>query len=224
MALREVIFLGYPLTTDAPSPPAIPKIQLDPFLTLGKDGANVTMMKLTSHTGTHMDVPLHVIDGGLSITDLHPEDFYFRRPTVINLTMNDAQVVQPEHLASYVEEAREADLLLFRFGYGPIRHQEALRYSQRSPGFGVESARFLLDNFPGMRGVGMDVPSLSCIEHLDQTFQAHHVLLGGGGRRFIVIEDMNLDQDLTRLSEVLVAPLMVEHLDGGPVTAFGFLN
>lgn len=224
MAYKETIFLNFPLRSDAPSPPAIPPIQLSPFLTREKDGANVTLMQLTSHTGTHMDVPLHVIEAGISLTDLKAEDFIFNDPIVFDLPLEDALVVRPEHLEAFVDRGQEADLLLFRFGYGAVRRENPARYSAKSPGFGVRSAEFLLEKFPRMRALGMDVPSLSCIEYLGETFEAHHILLGGEGRRFIIIEDMNLDQDLSRLRTVIVAPLLVKNSDGSPVTIFGLLE
>lgn len=224
MAQTKYIFLGFPQRIDAPSPPAIPAIKLGPFLTIDEDGANVTMMNLTSHTGTHMDVPFHVIEGGLTITDLEAGDFVFENPVVIDLPMVDTQVVQPDDLEPFVQAGQEADLLLMRFGYGPVRRANPDRYSVKSPGFGVASAEYLRQRFPRLRGLGMDVPSLSCIEYLDETMAAHHILLGGEGRRFIIIEDMNLDQDLTRLMKVIVAPLMVEGLDGAPVNVIGELG
>lgn len=224
MVQTNYIFLGFPLQTDAPSPPAIPTIELSPFLTIDEDGANVTMMKLTSHTGSHMDAPYHVIESGLTITDLAPGDFVFENPVVIDLPLEDMEVVQPEHLEQFVQTGQEADLLLVRFGYGPIRRADPNHYSIKCPGFGVASAEYLRQNFPMLRGLGMDVPSLSCIEYLDETMAAHHVLLGGEGRRFIVIEDLNLEQDLTRLTKVIVAPLMVESLDGAPVNVIGELG
>lgn len=217
------LFLGYPLSSTSPTPPAIPPIQYDPFMTIEKDGANVTRLLFTSHTGTHMDAPLHVISGGFSITDLNPEDYIFNSPLVIDLSMPDSAVVQPEQLEPFVADAQEADLLLFRFGYGSVREQDPSRYSTKSPGFGVSSAEFLIRKFPNMRGIGMDVPSLSCIEHLETTFDAHQILLSGNERRFIVIEDMYLDQDLSELKMVIVSPLMVENLDGAPVTVIGVL-
>jgi kynurenine formamidase len=70
----------------------------------------------------------------------------------------------------------------------------------------------------------MDVPSLSCIDYLEETMAAHHSLLGGEGRRFIIIEDMNLEQDLTGLVKVIVAPLLVDGNDGGPVNVIGELR
>ena len=51
----------------------------------------------------------------------------------------------------------------------------------------MESARFLLDNCPRLRGVGMDVPSLACIAFLEKTTVAHNVLLVGNGGRFLVV-------------------------------------
>ena len=224
MAQTEYIFLGFPQKMDAPSPPAIPTIELSPFLTIEDDGANVTMMKLTSHTGTHMDAPFHVIEGGLTITDMEAGDFVFGNPVVIDLPLEETEVVQPEHLEQFIEVGQEADLLLVRFGYGPFRRSNPDDYSIKCPGFGVASAEYLRQRFPRLRGLGMDVPSLSCIEYLEETMAAHHALLGGEGRRFIIIEDMNLEQDLTRLTKVIVAPLMVEHLDGAPVSLIGELG
>jgi kynurenine formamidase len=188
---EKTVYLSFPLRSDAPSPPAIPTIELSPFLTLSKDGANVTKMTLTSHTGTHLDTPRHVIEDGLTLTDLDPEDFIFNSPGVIDLRMGDAEIVQPEHLQPFVESHREADILLFRFGYADVRREDT---------------------------------SLSCIEYLDDTMAAHHELLGGEDRRFIVVEDMNLEYDLTGLKQVIVAPLLVEGIDGGPVTVMGMVS
>jgi kynurenine formamidase len=218
------IFLSFPQRSDAPSPPAIPTIELSPFLTLDEDGANVTMMKLTSHTGTHLDTPRHVIADGLTLTDFGPEDFVFEHPYVINLSLEDATVVQVKDLEPFVAMASEADFMLFRFGYADVRREDKERYSTKSPGFGVESARYLRESFPSMRGMGMDVPSLSCIEYLDETMEAHHELLGGDGRRFIVVEDMDLEHDLSGLKKVVVAPLLVDQIDGGPTTVFGVVG
>lgn len=222
---KELIFLNFPLNADDPNPPAIPKPVFTPFLSL-KNGneANVTTIKMVSHTGSHVDAPRHVFDDGITITDFRPDEFIFTRPVVCDMALKDEEIVQPEHLEPLVAAGREADMLLFRFGYGPVRRSDPLRYSLKSPGFGVASARFLLDNFPRLRCVGMDVPSLACIAFLEKTMAAHNVLLVGNGGRFLVVEDMNLEQDLARLSQVLVAPWQIKNLDGGPATIFGTLS
>lgn len=221
----RIVLLGYPLRKDAPNPPAIPPIQLSPFLSLEKgDGANVTMIQAASHTGTHLDVPVHVAAGGLTLSDFRPDEFLFTRPVIIDLRLADSQVVQPADLRPFIQQAKGADLLLCRFGYGEVRKTDPKRYSAKCPGFGVESAQYLLEELPDLRGLGMDVPSLSCIEYLDQTMPAHNILLEGQGRRFLVIEDMKLDDDLSGLTDVVVAPWWIAGLDGGPCMVFGIFG
>ena len=219
---QRIEFLGYPLHPNAPNPPAIPPIRLTPFLSLGNgDGANVTLIQAASHTGTHIDVPSHVTAHGLTLSDFRPPDLIFTRPLVIDLQLNDGQIVQPADLQPFTPQAKDADLLLCRFGYGEVRKSDPARYSARCPGFGVESAQYIKEELPSLRGLGMDVPSLACIQYLDQTMQAHNILLDGPGRRFLVIEDMKLDGDLRGLTDVIVAPWWIAGLDGGPSLVFG---
>ena len=124
MTEHRYLSLGFALRSDAPSPPAIPTLQREPFMTIPKDGANVTLLRLTSHTGTHLDVPRHVFDDGLTVTDLAPADFIFDRPVVLDLPLGDCAVVMPDDLAPLSAQAHDADFLLFRFGYGGVRRAD----------------------------------------------------------------------------------------------------
>ncbi len=230
------VFLSYPLSPDTPTPPAIPKMEMAPFMSLEKgDDANVTSVKVLTHTGTHVDAPRHVVPGGLALSDFQAGELVFERPLVIDLPLGDDTLVMPEHLEGIAGRAESAgagagvspanaDLVMFRFGYGKVRQTDPKRYSGHCPGFGVESAAHLLTLFPSMRALGMDVPSLSCIKFLDRTMKAHNVLLGGDGRRFLVIEDMKLDMDLTGLTQVIVAPLWIRGVDGGPAVILGHVQ
>jgi kynurenine formamidase len=178
-------------------------------------------VKVVTHTGTHVDAPRHVAPRGLALSDFLPGELVFERPVVFDLPLADDVLVMPSHLESLARQHSDADLVMFRFGYGAVRASDPKRFSSHCPGFGVESAEFLLQKFPRMRALGMDVPSLSCIRFLDRTMRAHNVLLEGEGRRFLVIEDMNLDQDLDGLAAVILAPLWIKGADGGPATILG---
>jgi len=221
---KKCVILGYPLSVDSPNPPAIPPMVISPLyrLTSG-DAANVSILRLANHTGTHVDAPAHVIEDGLKITDFKAEELLFDHPLVVDLPLGDGVVVEPRHLQHAVSVAVEADLLLIRFGYGQVRKTEPVRYSCKCPGFGTAAAEFILQNLPGLRALGMDVPSLSCIEHLEETMAAHNILLGGRGRRFLVIEDMNLEHDLVSLERVWVAPWFVAEIDSAPCTVLGWV-
>lgn len=224
MTTLSFVYLSFPLGLDDPRPPAIPAPELAPLYTVARDGAGVHVLKAASHTGTHVDTPGHVIADGVSITDFGPEEFVFTRPAGINLQAADDAIILPEDLEPFAGGLQRADLALFRFGTARRRREDQQGFSLHSPGFGVESARWLRRTCPNLRAMGMDVPSLACIAHLDRTMAAHNELLGGQGRRFLVIEDMNLDHDLTGLREVRISPWLVTGMDSAPCSVVGLLE
>ncbi len=222
--MARYIWLSYPLDIHGPRPPAIPAPELSDLYTVARDGASVQILRLASHTGTHLDTPCHVIAGGVQITEFAPAELIFSRPTVVDVPLADAEVVEPRHLDPHARALSDADIALFRFGYGSVRSADLQRFSQRCPGFGVPSARWLRDHCPRLRAMGMDVPSVATIARLDETMRCHNVLLEGSGRRFLILEEMNLDQDLTGLREVRVNPWLVQGMDSAPCTVVGVLE
>ncbi len=221
----RVLRLSYTMRADDPLPPAIPPLGVAPMMSLADgDDANVYILTLANHAGTHVDAPRHVEAAGLPITLFAPHEFHFTRPAVVDLPLPDGAIVGPDDLAPHAAAIAGADILLLRFGYGPVRSGEPARYRDGCPGFGVEGAAYLRAHVPDLRAVGMDVPSFSCIRHLDETMRAHNVVLGGEGRRFLIVEDMDLDQDLGGLAEVWLAPLLVDGTDSAPCTVFGVVR
>jgi arylformamidase len=218
------IWLSYPLAVDDPRPPAIPAPELSDLYTVAKDGANVQILRVASHTGTHLDAPRHVISDGAVITDFPPEELLFERPAVIDIATGDGKTVTPDDLSPFARKLTGADLALFRFGYGKIRSRDPVRFSHRCPGFGVPAGRWLREQAPSLRAIGLDVPSVACIAHLDETMTVHEELLGGTNRRFLIIEDMDLDHDLTQLTRVQVCPWRVHGMDSGPCSVIGYLE
>ena len=57
-----------------------------------------------------------------------------------------------------------------------------------------------------------------------KALEAHRILLRGEARRFLIIEDMNLDWDLTQLRHVMALPLFLEGLDSAPCTVVGVVE
>lgn len=222
--MKTYIRLSYILDIKDPLPPSIPAPQLRPLYTIEKDKVNSQVLQLANHTGTHVDSPRHVIENGLSILDFSLEEFIFQRPIVLDFRLEDGDIVGPNHLIKHMALIGGADIAIFRFGYAQARKTDPNRFVLRSPGFGVEAAKWLKANFKGLRAIGMDVPSFSCSAHLDQTMSAHNEILGGEGRRFMIIEDMDLSHNLTGLTEIHVHPWLVQGMDSGPCTVIGVMN
>jgi kynurenine formamidase len=214
-------WLSHPLGVDDPRPPAIPAPELSDLYTIAREGARVHLLRVANHTGTHLDAPAHVIDGGLTIVDFAPEELVYRRPALIDLRLPEAAVVEPRDLAAAVVGLDDPDLLLVRFGCGELRARDPAAFSTRCPGLGRMAARWLRERFPRLRAIGLDVPSIACIARLDETMVAHHELLSGEGRRFLIVEDMRLDAELVAPSEVRLWPWLVRGMDSGPCAAVG---
>jgi kynurenine formamidase len=217
------IWMSFPLAVADPRPPAIPAPELTTLYTIEKDGASVHILRVASHTGTHVDAPGHVVADGISIGAYSPSDLIFPRPVVVDIHAADDEVIEPAHLRPHEKRLQDADLALLRFGLGPVRGTDPERFSRHSPGLGVEAARWLRRQCPRLRALGMDVPSLSCIARLEETMPAHNELLGGADRRFLVVEDMDLHQDLAGLREVWISPWRVEGMDSAPCSVVGLL-
>jgi kynurenine formamidase len=200
-----MIWLSFPLDVNGPRPPAIPAPSLEPLYTIEKDGATVQILRVASHTGTHVDAPAHVIAGGLALADFRPEEFVFTRPAVMDLTLPLEAVLMPEQMEPFLPAAKQADMLLVRFGLGALRRDDPARFCTACPGFGVEAARSLRQQCPRLRCLGLDAPSLACIAQLERTMASHNELLGGPGRRFLVVEDMDLDKVMKTIRPDIVA-------------------
>lgn len=219
--MTKYIWLSYPLDVAGPRPPAIPEPKLRILYTIDKDAASVHILEVASHTGTHVDSPQHVVKDGLSIHDFTPEEFIFTKPVIIDLPLKDAEIVMEHHLKPFEAKMKTADIVLFRFGYSTVRESDPKRFSLKSPGFGIESAQYIRNTFPHLRAMGIDVPSLACINDLDNTMRSHNILLEGKGRRFLVIEEMRIPPEVKKLKEVRVNPWLVKDMDSAPCTVVG---
>jgi kynurenine formamidase len=70
MKIKEIIDLSVSLENGMPVYPGDPSPEFKSTRTLEEHGVLVTQMQLGTHTGSHMDAPLHFIEGGKSIDEL----------------------------------------------------------------------------------------------------------------------------------------------------------
>jgi len=217
--------LSHRLGVNTPRPPGVPPLEFRHECSIARgDASNLFVLRFSNHTGTHMDAPWHFVATGIRICDFSLEEFVFDRPFCLDLSLGDGEMFRPAHFEPHAEPIARCDLLLLRTGYSLVRQGDPDRYRQHSPGMSVEGAHYLAKQFPSLRALGMDTVSLACIDHLDEGMEAHRVLLGGEGRRYLVIEDMNLNHDLSRLRRVIALPLFLEGVDSSPCTVMGICD
>ncbi len=181
-------------------------------------GRMTRRLVLGTHTGTHLDAPLHFIPGGGAVESI-----------ALERLVGPAQVADLSHIRPLSEVSREATE---RALGGPPRHSRVLLrfdWSRRfvdlgfytdSPYLSLEACQWLLDS--GVDVLGMDTPSPDNPAHgqdSDVDSPNHQLLLGAG---VVLLEYLT---NLAALGEevfLLALPLPVEGADGAPMRVIAF--
>lgn len=158
----------------APFSEKLPVYTGDPALTIcdAKAGslANVSTLAFGTHTGTHVDVPKHLIDGGKALSDFPAETF-----------LGDSVVAEALGKPVILKEDVEGipgdiggKIVLFKTDNGDAMLEPAFRtkYVHMDPA----AAKALTDR--GVKGAGIDY--LSVDEYGSTGFGSHMILLGNG--------------------------------------------
>jgi arylformamidase len=214
--------LSHRLNSRTPLPPGVPAYEFRHHSSMKRgDVSNLFVLHFSNHTGTHIDAPWHFVDSGIPISAFRLDEFVFERPAYIDIPLGDGILIEVGHLAPLADLISQCDLLLLRTGFSRVRKSDPQRYALQSPGVSTGAANFLAKTFPNLRALGLDTVSLACMQHLEDGLEAHRILLRGEGRRFLIIEDMNLDYELSRLERVIALPLLIEGIDSAPCTVLG---
>ncbi|MCL7413527.1 MAG: cyclase family protein [ANME-2 cluster archaeon] len=153
---------------------------------------NVSQLTLGTHTGTHVDPPLHCIEGGAGIDDM-PMD----------MLVGPARVVDLSHIRKDVEphdigNVEPGEIVLLKGKKGGVRLTTA-------------SAQYLMDK--GIKTVGTDALSIGAS---GEEYEVHTVLLGAD---IAVIEGLVLSAVEAGQYLFVCLPLKVAAVDGGPARA-----
>lgn len=190
----------------------LPKINWRSKFGDGQNKQNQTStLEIFNHNGTHIDTPLHLFPDGKSVKDYDISDFVFNKPFLISCIKNDFEKIEPKDFEFYHNKIKDSDLLLFYTGFSKYRFTDPKRFVVNSPAFSEESARYIINNFPNIRCIGMDFMSIENIpEGKKNGFPVHKIILGSQNI-FFIIEDMNLFPAIKKkLKNVIVAPLRIE--------------
>jgi arylformamidase len=220
-AMPSPIWLSYEQSASSPRPASIPASRIERIFDLDSDGSNVFGAYVTSHSGTHVDAPRHMIRNGYSIMDFRPSEFMYKRCICLEIELDSDSLVQPEQLRSMEGVQDACDLLLVRSGWWRFRGTDD-RYVASHPGFSEAAAHYLLDQWPHLRALGVDFLSLAAAHHLEEGIEAHKILLGGVGRRFLIYEDMDLSRAGADIRQVHAMPWRIDGMDSAPCTIVGF--
>lgn len=208
----KVVDLSLPIDNDCMTcgTPWHQKVEVSRMGTLETVGRITSKMTLGSHSGTHMDAPLHFIDGGRSIDEIDLE-IACGPVTVVDLThIGKGGVVELSDISDVSVSMR----MLFRFDWW--KNWQTDDYYREFPYFSQEAVKHLIDN--GMKLIALDTPSPdtgNAIGSLDDDSPNHKLLLGEG---VIIIEYLTNTSELKSDSDysIFALPLRICGIDGCP--------
>lgn len=213
--MMKYYYLSYFMNAETPLYGGGNGVEIKPLNQISKgDTANTKSIQLHNHSGTHIDFPNHFIAKGKTSSDYDASFWHFQspflyeRPTtpseIINLTNEDLKTIPCQ-----------TDFLIIKTGFGKYRGQE--KYWKFNPGLSPKSADILRNQLPKLRVVGMDFISLTSFQNRPLGRIAHRSFLGGD-HPLLLVEDMNLYSLNVQPKKIICTPLMIENLDGCPVT------
>jgi arylformamidase len=170
---------------------------------LGAD-ANVTLCRMTAHTGTHMDAPRHFLADGVGI-DQFPLEVAIGQARVIAMP-SDCAVVSKAELEPH--DIAKGERILLR-----TRNSQASWHDREfQPGFvgiNASGAQYLADR--GVSLIGVDYLSVGVFEGDGK--ETHQILLSAG---VWIVEGLTLGGIEDGLYDLICLPLRIGGVDGSP--------
>ena len=170
------------------------------------DNANLSMISMGAHSGTHMDAPLHFLQEGIGI-DRMPLDTTVGRARVIEI--QDNELIKPEELSGH--RIRRGERILFKTR-NSSRVWQTDKFIEDFVFISNEAA-YLLAKI-GVRVVGVDYLSVGGFQQGGS--YVHKILLGGG---VWIIEGLDLSRVSPGEYDLICLPLKLDRGDGAPARA-----
>lgn len=175
-------------------------------------GSHLTEMDLSSHSGTHMDAPVHFIKGGKTI-DSFPPDYFSGLAYVLPVDAGDFQEMGTDIFTGHEEQLKKADILFISTGWE--RKWKTEDYTWKYPFLSREAGEKIVEY--GFRFIGVDLISVDPSKRSGKRngSPAHEALLSNN---VLVIENLtNLMGVRNKFLKIYAFPLNIKGCDGAPV-------
>lgn len=228
MKRRNVIDLSIPLSNSLPVYPGDPDIKIEELASLPADSANILKLELTTHHGTHLDAPRHLIRGGDSL-DQYPPSKFICPAYKIDLTATESgyregvkkglryrREITRADIEPHEEKIKSVSAVIFQTGYGEVIRNGVI--DENFPFFAKEAAVHLA-NLCNLNIVGIDSPSVD-----EYGKDKAHLVFFSGAAEIILLENIiNLEKVPERFL-LICLPLNIENTDSSPCRAVAVVD
>jgi arylformamidase len=193
--------------TYLPIDPVAPKIYRLADTALGSK-VTMSMLEMISHTGTHIDTPLHFIPGGSTVSDM-PLDATIGPARVLEI--KDPESIKVAELKTH--NIRKGERILCKTRNSPETY-ESLRFPEDYVYLDADAAVYLVEKEIVL--FGLDCITIGDIKNEESVVKTHQALLSAG---IYILENCALGHVPAGEYELLCLPLLMYHGDAGPSRA-----
>jgi arylformamidase len=203
--------VSVPLSEATPTYPGDPEIEIRSWKSLAAgDSANVSLLHMGAHSGTHVDAPAHFIEGACRVESLSLETMIGEAQVVAvpeNITSIDAGFV-----AANCQPGRER--VLFKTRNSNFWSGEDPVFQTDFAHIDLSAAEYLVSQ--GIKLVGIDYLSIERFK--SEMYETHLALLSKG---IVILEGLDLREVVAGIYELICLPLRIAggSGDGSPVRA-----
>ena len=214
----KVIDLTLTVSEKIPTFPGSPKPHFIEWETIPKDGYNLELLFLSTHTGTHIDAPFHFVKNGKKIHEIAPERLV-NEAVLIRIGKNSNRSISKTDIQNFEQKngkIESGSTVIFHTGWQKNLNKKF--YFTENPGLSVSAAKYLVSKKINM--VGIDSPSIDL--GTDSKFSVHHVL---AKNNILIVENLaNLNKIKSNSFHLITSPLKLKNATGSPIRAFGFVD
>jgi kynurenine formamidase len=211
----KIFDLTHTINNGMPAWPGEESPSVEKKYTHAREGFQVIKLQMLTHSGTHLDTPVHFFDNNQTTNVLPLENFYGKGLVIDCRNFGKHQEISGSHFDSHKEELKKSDFVLIWTGWD--RFWGSDEYFDHFPVLSFVAAKVLASY--NIKGVGLDVGSIDKIDSKD--YPNHNLILGNN---IIIIENLTgLFQLENKPFYFSAFPLKIHEGDGSPVRAAGIV-
>ena len=214
----KVIDLTLTISENIPTYPGSPQPNFINWESIEKDGYNLELLFLSTHTGTHIDAPYHFDKKGQKIDQIMTKRLV-TEAILIKIRKGSDQAITKNDIQKFEKKYGKIDdgsTVIFHTDWQKNLNKKS--YFMKNPGLGTSAAKYLASKKINL--VGIDSPSIDLGK--DEKFSVHHILAKSG---ILIVENLiNLDKINSQKFHLIVAPLKLKNATGSPVRAMALTD
>lgn len=181
-----------------------------------EDGYNTTNLHLYSHSGTHLDAPLHFMPDG-STLDWMPLQKCVGTAVVLNLSHKSPRsLITIADMQPIADQIGHGSRLLLRTDWDD--HANLPDYRTHFPRISLELAEWLATRKIWL--IGLETPSVASLQDKKELTDVHQALLK---EEIVIVESLSNLRQLPNEVFFIALPLKIKGGDGSPIRAIALV-